>query len=120
MAEETEGRGVDMIIFTAPDHKAQEQALELAAIGNRINFFGGLPKDRSTITFNSNLVHYKELIVIGTTACSTNDCRKAVEIINAERIDLSRLISARFPLENTLAVIQLMEKGEALKVILEP
>jgi len=120
ISRETEGRGVDVVIVAAPAHQAQEQALELAAIGGRINFFGGLPKDRPTITFDSNLVHYKELIVTGTTACSTDDCRRAAEIINTGRIDLTKLIDARFPLKEAVAGFQMMEKGEALKVILEP
>ena len=120
IAQETHRRGVDVVIVAAPSHKPQEQALELASIGGRINFFGGLPKDRPTISFDSNLVHYKELLVTGTTACSTEDCRRAVEIINTGRIDLSKLIGARYPLKEAVAAFHLMDKGEALKVILEP
>ena len=46
LSSETHGHGADAIIIAAPVHKAQESALELAAIGGRINFFGALPKDR--------------------------------------------------------------------------
>ena len=56
--EETYGHGADVIITAAPAHKVQEDALSLAASGGRINYFGGLPKDRPKITFDSNLVHY--------------------------------------------------------------
>jgi len=31
----------------------------------RVSFFGGLPKSNPFISFNSNLVHYKELFVMG-------------------------------------------------------
>lgn len=120
IAEETKGRGVDVVIVAAPAPRAQEQAVELVAIGGRINFFGGLPKDRSTIKLDSNLIHYKELVVTGTTACSTDDCRRAAEIINTGRIDLSMLIGARFPLKDVIDALQVMEQGKALKVILEP
>ena len=48
--EESDGRGADVVIVAAPAHAAQEAALQLAAIGGRINFFGGLPKDRPTIS----------------------------------------------------------------------
>lgn len=120
IAEETKGRWVDVVIVAAPAPRAQEQAVELVAIGGRINFFGGLPKDRSTIKLDSNLIHYKELVVTGTTACSTDDCRRAAEIINTGRIDLSMLIGARFPLKDVIDALQVMEQGKALKVILEP
>jgi L-iditol 2-dehydrogenase len=118
--EESQGRGADIIIVAAPSPQAQEAALQLGAYRGRINFFGGLPKDRPTIHFDSNLVHYKELIVTGTTACSTQDCRQAAEIVNSGRIDLSPLISARFPLEEALSAFAEAENRRALKVVIEP
>lgn len=120
VAEETNGAGTDIVIVAAPAPKAQESALELAAIKGRINFFGGLPKDRSTINFNSNLVHYKELIITGTTACSTDDCRRAAAITNSGRIDLSKAVGARFPLNDVLDAFKAAEQGDSLKVIMEP
>ena len=72
------------------------------------------------INFNSNLVHYKELLVAGTTACSADDCRRAAVIASSGRIDLSRLVGARFPLSKALDVFQAAEEGKTLKVILEP
>jgi L-iditol 2-dehydrogenase len=118
--EETGGRGADVIIVAAPAHQAQQSALELAALRGRINFFGGLPKDRPTIQFDSNMVHYKELTVTGTTGCSTDDCLRAAAIVNSGRIDLSPLVSARYPLSQALEAIKTTEGGRALKVVLEP
>lgn len=118
--EETRGEGADVVIVAAPAHQAQESALELAGIGGRINFFGGLPKDKPFIQFNSNLVHYKELIVTGTTACSTRDCHRAAEIVLSGRIDLSLLVSAHFPLSQVQQAFQAAEDRKSLKVILEP
>ena len=98
--EESTGRGADVIIVAAPVHAAQESALDLAAISGRINFFGGLPKDRPTINFDSNLVHYKELVITATTACSTADCWQATQIVNSGLVDLSDMVSQRFPLKD--------------------
>ena len=118
--DESDGEGADVIIVAAPSHQAQELAIELAAVGGRINFFGGLPKNDSTINLDSNKVHYKELMVTGTTACSTSDCRAAAAIVNSGRIDLSPLIDARFPLKEALDAFATAEKGNSLKVIIEP
>jgi len=120
IAEETENSGADAIVVAAPSPQAQEMALELAAIGGRINFFGGLPKERPAINFNANLVHYKELLVTGTTACSTHDCWRAAEIAASARIDLSRLVGARFPLASAVEAFRMAEEGKSLKVVLEP
>jgi L-iditol 2-dehydrogenase len=117
---ESNGQGADAVIVATPAHQAQEAALQLAAYRGRINFFGGLPKDRPTIHFDSNLVHYKELLVTGTTACSTQDCRQAAAIVNSGRVDLAPLISARFPLENALQAFAEAENRRALKVVINP
>jgi L-iditol 2-dehydrogenase len=118
--EQTGRQGVDAVIVATAAHAAQEIAPQLAAIGGRINFFGGLPKDRPTITFDANLVHYRELIVTGTTACSTDDCRRSAEIVNSGRLDLSDLISGRFPLTRTAEAFAAAEDGRSLKIVLEP
>ena len=118
--EESHGEGADAIVVAAPVHRAQEEALALAAIGGRINFFGGLPSDRPSINFNANLVHYKELRVTGTTACSTQDCWRAAALVNAGRIDLRPLISERFALGQTLEALATAGSQTALKVIIEP
>jgi L-iditol 2-dehydrogenase len=120
MNNQTKGTGVDVVIVAAPAHKAQQAALDVAAIGGRINFFAGLPKDNPTIEMNSNLIHYKELIVTGTTASSTQNCQRAAEIVNSGRIDFSNLISARFPLSEAVDAFSVAESGKALKVVLEP
>ena len=120
ISEETRGLGADVVIVAAPSHQAQAIALELAAIGGRINFFGGLPKDRPNIQLNSNLIHYKELIVTGTTGCSTDDCRKAAAIAGSGKIDLAKVIGARFPLNQALDAFQAAENRISLKIILEP
>jgi L-iditol 2-dehydrogenase len=116
----THGEGADAVIVAAPAHAAQEAAVKIAGIGGRINYFGGLPKDRPTITLDSNVVHYKELIVTGTTACSTQDCRQAAAIVASGRIDLARLASVQFPLAQANAAFAAAEEGKALKVVLKP
>ncbi len=120
VAEETQDQGIDVAIVAAPAPQAQEIVLELAATNGRINYFGGLPKDRPIISINSNLIHYKELLLTGTTACSTDDCRRAASIIASGRIDLSSLVGARFPLKDTVQAILATEAGKSLKVIVEP
>jgi len=120
IAEETDNQGADVVIVAAPAHAAQESALQLAGISGRINFFGGLPKDRSIIQFDSNIVHYKELYVTATSACSTANCMQATEILTSGQIDLSPLISHRFPLSEAIAAFSAAQEYKSLKVVLEP
>jgi L-iditol 2-dehydrogenase len=114
------GRGADVVIVAAPAQAAQEAALDIAAVGGRINLFGGLPKDDPYIRFNSNLVHYKELVVTGTTACSTYDCLRSAELVNSGRIDLTSLVTSRFPLHAAADAFAAAQDGSNLRVSLEP
>jgi L-iditol 2-dehydrogenase len=116
----SDGRGADVIIVAAPSKAAQESALQIAAIGGRINLFGGLPKDDPTIRFDSNLVHYKELIVTGTTACSTYDCLQAADLVNAGIMDLKPLVTKKFPLEEVEQAFAAAGDGTNMRVALVP
>ena len=117
---ETHGRGADVVIVAAPSRQAQELAVLIAGIGGRINFFGGLPKENSIVAVDGNLVHYKELVLTGTTACSTSDCWQAAEIVNSGRIDLSDLVTGKFPLAQVEQAFKAAEDGKSLKVVIQP
>jgi L-iditol 2-dehydrogenase len=116
----SEGRGANVIIVAAPSKFAQESALQIAAIGGRINLFGGLPKNDSLIRFDSNIVHYKELLVTGTTACSTYDCLQAADLVRSGRIDLGILVTKRFQLSEIKQAFEAAEDGTNLRVSLIP
>jgi L-iditol 2-dehydrogenase len=118
--DESDGDGADVIIVAAPSHKAQEASLELAAVGGRINFFGGLPRDHPTIKLNSNLVHYKELVITGTTGSSNSDCRRAAEIITSGKVDLSPIVHKRIPLKQAREAFMSAEDKHSLKIVLQP
>ena len=120
VGEISTGRGADAIIVAAPSVEAQEQSVELAAKGGRINFFGGLASGSSQVTLDSNSIHYKELVLTGTTANSTADCRDALDLLVSGAVDTQPLVSARLPLEESGAAIAMARSGHILKVILEP
>lgn len=117
---EAAGGGADVIITAAPAPGAQRQALELAAPGARINFFGGLPRDSSRVELDTNLIHYRELVVTGTTANTTEDCRDALELVVSGRVDTAGLIGGREPLARSADAFATARSGERLKVVIEP
>jgi L-iditol 2-dehydrogenase len=119
VADATSGEGADVIIVAAPVPAAMEQSLRVAANRGRINFFAGLPKHEPLIQADANLIHYKELIVTGTTACSTEDCRRAVKLVANGEVDLKPLISDRFPLVETAAALNAARRRNGWKVILQ-
>jgi len=117
---ETDGKGPDVIITACPVPEVQEWALEMAAVKGRINFFGGLPQDRETIRCRSNLIHYKNLMVTGVTGSSNVQFRRALSLVAAKRVDLHRLISHVFEIEQAKEAFEVAKKGAGLKVVIRP
>lgn len=116
--EITSGKGAEVIIVACSSAKAQEDALQIVAKRGNVNFFGGLPKDNSIIKFDSNLPHYKEFYVVGTHGSSPYHNKLALDLIGQGLIKVNSLITHHLPIEKLLQGLYLVEKGEALKVII--
>jgi L-iditol 2-dehydrogenase len=119
VADLTRGAGADVVIVAAPSAAAQRQAVAVAGIGGRINFFAGMPKDSPEVPIDSNAVHYRELCVTGTTGCSTADCHRAAALVLNREVDLKPLISARFPLRDVHSAFEAARSPQNLKIVLE-
>jgi L-iditol 2-dehydrogenase len=120
VAAETRGRGANVIVVAVGAREAIEAAPALAAIGGRINFFGALPSPHTSVVLDANLVHYRELVITGTTGCSTTDCRRSMDLIASRKIDLGPLISRRYSLTRAPDAFADVRAGKVLKVILHP
>jgi L-iditol 2-dehydrogenase len=116
----TDGRGVDVVITAAASGQAQMDALQMAARSGRISFFGGLPKDKPTITLDSNLVHYREITIFGANGSSPAHNKRALELIATGQVPVGDLITHRLRLSQLHEAIELVASGGAIKVTIEP
>jgi len=116
----TGGRGVDVAITATASGAAQEQALQMVARRGRLSLFGGLPKDRPTITLDSNLVHYRELTLVGANGSSPEHNARALDHIATGVVPVADLITHRLPLDDVLHGLEIVADGEAIKVTIEP
>jgi L-iditol 2-dehydrogenase len=118
--ELTDGRGADVVITATAANVTQEQAISMAARNGRISFFGGLPKTDPYIRCDSNLVHYRQLHIHGANGSAPSHNKRALEYISTGQVPVKDLITARIPLENVLDAFGIVERGEAIKVTVEP
>ena len=118
--EATAGRGADVVITAAASGAAQEQGLRMLARRGRLSLFGGLPKDRPGITVDANLVHYRELTIVGVNGSSPAHNRAALELIASGAVPVADLITHRLPLDRVLDALDIVARGEAIKVTIEP
>jgi len=116
----TNGIGAERVIVACASGAAQEEALSVVAKRGSVNFFGGLPKGKSIINFDSNLLHYRESFVTGTHGSSPDHNRKALELIGSGKLVVRDLISKVIPLEDIIEGIKMAESGKYLKVIVKP
>lgn len=118
--ELTDGRGADVIITATPANVTQEQAIAMAARNGRISFFGGLPKNDPVIRCDSNLVHYRQLHIHGANGSAPEHNRRALEYISTGQVPVADLITRHIPLSDVMSVFDIVARGEAIKVTVEP
>ncbi|WP_448060919.1 zinc-dependent dehydrogenase [Cellulomonas hominis] len=116
----TGGRGPDVVITAAASGAAQEQAVRMVAPGGRISFFGGLPKDNPVIALDSNIVHYRELMIMGANGSSPDHNKRALGMIADGSVPVADLITHRLRLDQVLDGIGVVSRGEGIKVTIEP
>jgi len=92
----------------------------MLAYQGRVNFFGGLPAGKQGHHVSSNLVHYRQLTVTGTTGSSTHEYRRSLALLAAGRLQVADLISARYGLAQVHQALEVARSGKALKIVLEP
>ena len=116
----TDSLGSDVVIVACPSAKAQIDSLKMVRKGGRVIFFGGLPHGKSLVSLDTNLIHYKALHILGSTTFSPQHNKMALKLISKGKIEARKYITHTFPLEDFKEAIQVIEKGEALKVVLKP
>jgi L-iditol 2-dehydrogenase len=116
----TRGRGADVVITAAASAVAQQQAVRCAARRGRVSLFGGLPEGARATAIDTNLVHYGELTLVGATSSSPAQNAKALDLIASGALPVADLITHRLPLDRFAEALDLVARGDAIKVTIEP
>ena len=117
--EETGGLGADVIFTANPTPTAHADALKMVKNRGRVNLFGGLPAG-SKVELETNIIHYKELIVSGAHGSVPRHHRLAVELIASKKLDMNPFISHSFSLDEIGEAFRVAESKEGLRVIVKP
>ncbi len=118
--DETDGIGADVVIVAAPAAAPQEQAVELARKRGTVCLFASLPADRKMLSLDSRVIHYGELRVVGTSDSSPEHVRTAVDLIGGGSLPTDKLVTHVLALDGIFEAYELMQSGEALRVVLKP
>lgn len=116
----TNGRGADAVIVAVGSPHAQKDALRIIRKGGRINFFAGLPPGSEEVSINTNIIHYKQITVLGTSMQTPLEFKRALDLMASGLVNVKPLITHRYSLKNGLEAFLKSLKAEGLKIILTP
>lgn len=119
LRELTGGRGVDVAVDATGRPEVWERAVEAVGRGGTVVFFGGCAPG-TAVRVDTRRVHYEELTLTGAFHHTPELIRRAVELLESETLVPDRLVTHRMALGDVPRALELMSRGEALKVLIDP
>lgn len=117
--ELTDGWGADVVIEATGVPSVWETAIACARPGATVNLFGGCPRD-TTISVNTEQLHYSELTLKGVFHNTPKYVRQALSLLASRTIPFELLISEHRPLKDLEQVFQDMKNRKSIKVAIVP
>lgn len=115
----TRGRGLDVAITACPVPSVQAAVLPLMNYGGRVNFFGGIPANRQPVAIDTNLIHYHELYVTGSTRSSIAQFRRTMEFVSHGLLNVKEMITHRYQLTDICDAFENARQAKGIKHIIE-
>jgi len=116
VADATGGRGAVLAVECAGTPQTLAQTMRLAGAGGTVLAFGITPAADALPTYEW---YRKELTIRSPRAARPRDCDTAVELAAMGRLELARLVTARFPLADAARALAACAEPGQLKVLLE-
>lgn len=110
--------GADVVVECAGVTSAVEQAFNIAARGGTIVLFS-VPSPEAEFPLKLYDVFKKELTIRGSMI-NPDTHQRAVDLINAQKVNIKPLITHRYGLEDVVAALQKQVENDSIKVLVKP
>ena len=117
LRDATEG-GADLTIECAGNEKAVEQAVAATRRGGVVLLFG-VSGPEAEARIRPYDIFLRELTLVGSFINPFTH-QRAIEVLAAGKVNPSRIVSHRFPVEETAEALRVSRTPEALKVLVQP
>ncbi len=87
VSELTHGLGAEDVVVAVGSEEAIHAGQALVGRGGVLNLFGGLPRGKEHITFDTQMIHYREINVTGSSGGYPWDMARTLELIAMGAID---------------------------------
>ncbi len=112
-------RGADVTVVAIGVPELVHEAVALTRVGGRVNLFAGFPK-QAMAEVDPNLIHYRQVVVTGSSNARRRDYETALRFIEAGQVDTASMVTHRFGLDDVADAINTVAAGDALKVAVLP
>lgn len=114
---ETDGRGVDVAVVTAPNLEAYKAGINVCRRGGKLCVFAPTDPEKH-LQISPKELFFSELQIIPSYSTSHLETRTALQLLEVNRINAKQLITHRFKLLQTAQAFKTaLETKESLKVI---
>ncbi|MGH7972721.1 MAG: zinc-binding dehydrogenase, partial [Limisphaerales bacterium] len=100
----------DVVIEAVGKPETWEAAVRLARKGGKVNFFGGCPSGTS-VTFDTTLLHYSNLMLLASFHHTPHAIRSALEFIEAGVVRAADFVDGDCALSELPALFKKMAAG---------
>lgn len=116
----TNGRGADAVIVAVAGNPLVQVALDATRPGGRVLLFAQTTRSQATI--DPSAVCMDEKFLLGSYSASVDLQQESERFVFDSDVDLSRLITHRFPLEQAVEAIEMAmhPKPDSLKIVITP
>lgn len=116
---ETDGRGVDLAVVTAPSLEAYKAGIEVCRRGGKLCVFAPTTPGKH-LEISPKELFFSELQIIPSYSTSHLETRAALRLIESGNIRVEELITHRFKLEEAAkAFTTALEGRESLKIVVQ-
>jgi L-iditol 2-dehydrogenase len=117
--EYTDNRGVDLLINTVFQQDIIDKGFSLIKKQGTLFLFASAPENSKNFLINSDLIHYQQIKILGTSAYQPVHFRKALALLKEKRIKVKTLITNIRPLNEINEAFREYNQPEHLKIIIK-
>lgn len=114
----TDGLGVDFVFECTGQLNVWEESIHYVRQGGYVILFGGVKKD-TKVSFDTYRLHYNEITIKGVFHYTPKDVRIAYKLLK-DKINVSSLISLKYPLKDLPIAFERLSKGDGIKYAIIP
>ncbi len=118
--EQTEGRGADAVILAVGSNALIRPAMDAARPGGRVLLFA--QTQRGEVVIDPAAICVDEKALVGSYSASADLQEESVRFVMNREMDLERLISHRFPLQESPRALELAAHPQpaSMKIVIQP